>query len=195
MEKYPAVLLVGPPGSGKSTLGKKLAAVTEGFHLTAGEVLKAIPPGSPSSANIQKYVNSGLLVPDEVVFKVIGDYISGLISTFRYNPSRQILFLDGIPRNVNQVPFVEDLFSIVCVVVLDCQDKQILYNRLSSRLSTEKRPDDTTDIIQQRIDIYQSTLHPILGKFTTQIFTFDFSQSKFDLFKNVFTTINEYIRK
>jgi len=51
-----AVLLVGPPGSGKGTQAKKLAHVADLYHLSSGDIFRAIPKGSKESALQQEYI-------------------------------------------------------------------------------------------------------------------------------------------
>lgn len=65
--KYRAILLVGPPGSGKGTLGRALSASPGLFHCSCGDVFRAMDSRSDEGRVFNNFASRGLLVPDEVI--------------------------------------------------------------------------------------------------------------------------------
>ena len=62
------VLLLGPPGAGKGTQADRIAARFQLVHLATGDLLRAnVADGTPLGEVAQAYLDSGELVPDEVV--------------------------------------------------------------------------------------------------------------------------------
>src|SRR6266498_5234608 len=83
------VLLVGPPGSGKGTVGPHLSELLGVPHVSSGQLLRAsVKEGDPH--HIGEQVARGHLVPDRIVAQVMAEHLGdGFI-------------LDGYPRNVRQ---------------------------------------------------------------------------------------------
>ncbi len=52
MAKIPAVLIFGAPGSGKGTVGAKLAATTSLKHISTGDIFRGIAPSNPASSSL-----------------------------------------------------------------------------------------------------------------------------------------------
>ncbi len=96
-ELFRSVLIFGPPGSGKGTLGKFLSSAGNHFHLSSGDIFRGLSPESPAGKLYHHYAGKGLLLPDEVTIQIWHHYVNGLIATNRYFPSQQLLLLDGIP--------------------------------------------------------------------------------------------------
>ena len=78
MSLIPAFLIFGPPGSGKGTVGAKLAATTSLKHLSTGDIFRGLPASSESGKLFYQFSNSGKLVPDEVTVQIFQRYVNGL---------------------------------------------------------------------------------------------------------------------
>ena len=90
------LIIFGPPGAGKGTQSKFIAENFKLFQLSTGEFLrKEIKSQTDLGKKIASIVNSGSLVSDEVVSKMI----ERIISNKSYK--NKIIF-DGYPRNINQ---------------------------------------------------------------------------------------------
>ena len=90
------VVLLGAPGSGKGTLAAEMAKLPGIAHLSTGDLLRgAVKAGTPAGIEAKGYMESGNLVPDALIARMVGDYIAenGTLST---------VLLDGFPRNVAQ---------------------------------------------------------------------------------------------
>ena len=61
MAKIPAVLIFGAPGSGKGTVGAKLAATTSLKHISTGDIFRGIAPSSESGKLLASYSSKGLV--------------------------------------------------------------------------------------------------------------------------------------
>ena len=90
------IILLGAPGSGKGTqsiiLNKKWGLV----QLSTGEMIRAnIEEKSELGLKVQKIVNSGEFVSDEVILSMVRERIT-------HNDCSKGFILDGFPRNVNQ---------------------------------------------------------------------------------------------
>ena len=72
----PCVLLAGPPGAGKSTLGKSLAMWLHIPHISTGETLRALPSDSTVRASAQPYLERGELVPAHIMLQVVHHRLS-----------------------------------------------------------------------------------------------------------------------
>ena len=71
------VIFLGPPGSGKGTQAKRLAASHQLAHLSTGDLFRdAIGNETPMGLEIQAYVESGKLVPDDLVSKLVFEKLS-----------------------------------------------------------------------------------------------------------------------
>lgn len=90
------VILLGAPGSGKGTLAVELAKVPGIRHLSSGDLLRAaVKAGTPAGVKAKGFMESGNLVPDELIAEMIEDVIAADTAT-------ETLLLDGFPRTVPQ---------------------------------------------------------------------------------------------
>lgn len=165
-EKWPAILFFGPPGVGKGTQAKFLNQVTPHYHLSSGDIFRGIPPASPAGKMQASYSNQGLLVPDEITIKICCQYIQGLIDTYRFDPSQNLLLLDGVPRTEPQAKMMEPHLDIKGIISLEVQDEEKLIQRLKKRAEIEGRADDADEnILKTRLSVYKEQTKATLSNY------------------------------
>ena len=169
MAKIPAVLIFGAPGSGKGTVGAKLAATTSLKHISTGDIFRGIAPSSESGKLLASYSSKGLLVPDEATVEIFGRFIE-LVNTNKVNPDKDTLLLDGIPRTVAQVKLIESVVDVKHIFVLDIKDEKTIVARLLNRAKIEGRKDDADEaVIKNRLKVYKESTAKVLGKYSKSI--------------------------
>lgn len=162
--KYRTVLLFGAPGAGKGTQGKILGNVPNFFHCACGDVFRSLSIESEIGRTFLSYSSRGELVPDVPTVKLWREFIDGMRQTGRFNPKRDTLVLDGIPRNVNQAQILKDTLDVGAIFYLRCTKLDKLVERLQRRALKENRLDDANlDVIRQRLKIYERESKPVLN--------------------------------
>lgn len=164
------VLLFGPPGAGKGTMGSMICAAGNHFHLSSGEIFRRLSPESEDGKTFHQYASRGELVPDELTIKIWTRFTQGLIDTNRYFPHQQLLMLDGVPRTVEQTQRISEYVDVRHVIVLRVHDPEVLVTRIRRRAQIEKRLDDADpEVIRNRINEYESKTVKVLGQYPNEI--------------------------
>ncbi len=186
-KKFESILLFGPPGSGKGTIGKLISAAGSHFHLSGGEIFRSLPPETPAGKVFHRYASKGQLVPDDVTVEIWHYYLSGLIATNRYYPKKQLLILDGIPRTENQVKLLKKYLCVVAVIVLEVKNEEVLFQRLQKRALSEKRSDDQDpEIFKTRMEIYRNKTKALLKKYPEKlIFSFNADRKPPEILRDI----------
>jgi len=158
------VVLLGPPGSGKGTQSKFLVEKFGFIQISTGDLLRDQVQQKDSSMGkeISEIMNSGELVPDEIVIKLI----IGKITIFK---EKNIIF-DGFPRNINQAKVLDESLEKISVsldkAIFINVDYEILKERIISRINesgdNNKRSDDNVQTLVKRIDVYKKNTLPIV---------------------------------
>ena len=99
------IIIFGPPGAGKGTQSDKIASKYQLFKISTGDLLRnEIKKKTLLGKKIEKIVNSGCLVSDNI----INDLIEKVVSDKKYK--NKIIF-DGYPRNVQQAKNLNTLLK------------------------------------------------------------------------------------
>lgn len=150
------LVLIGAPGSGKGTQGERLVAETGAQHIATGDLLRAEQQaGSKLGREVGGYLNSGSLVPDEVLFELVLPLVR--------SPAGYIL--DGFPRSVAQAERFAELTGPDTAPdrVLYLQvAKSELVARLLRRAGEQGRPDDTEAVIRHRLQVFDEQTSPLI---------------------------------
>src|SRR5579871_3956812 len=120
--RYKAILLFGAPGSGKGTQGKILGTIPGFFHFACGDAFRNLRIDSELGRVFIEHSSKGNLVPDEYTIKLWSQNIGAQTQLGRYLPTRDILVLDGIPRNPSQAKMLSDTLDVRAVFYLSCAD-------------------------------------------------------------------------
>src|SRR5205823_13721183 len=97
------LIFIGPPGSGKGTQAKRLAATHGVPHISTGDMLReAIAEGTELGRKAAPVISSGGLVPDELMISIIKDRL-------KKADAKQGFILDGFPRTLVQAEKLENL--------------------------------------------------------------------------------------
>jgi len=161
--KYRTVLLFGAPGSGKGTQGKILGNVPGFFHFACGDAFRNLRIEDPIGKTFIEFSSKGQLVPDEATIALWAKNIKASTADGEFEPSRDTLVLDGIPRNVSQAKMLADTLDVKAVFYLACEDQSKMIERLQRRALRENRLDDANlDVIEKRLDTYDTETRPVL---------------------------------
>lgn len=150
------LIFLGPPGSGKGTQAQILAEKLNIPHISTGEILRqAMKEQTPLGIKAQSYVNSGDLVPDQLVQELVKERIG-------QTDAQSGWILDGFPRKVTQAVFLEKLLVEINqgderVINLDAPDDVVV-----ARLLDRGRKDDTEEVIRHRLDVYRAETAPLI---------------------------------
>lgn len=155
--KYRTILLFGAPGAGKGTQGKILGTVPGFFHCACGDVFRNLRIDHPMGRLFVEYAAKGKLVPDEPTIELWSKNINAAAAQGAFNPERDWLVLDGIPRNPHQVEMLRDTLDVRALLWLTCSDMGKMVERLQRRALRENRLDDANlDVIRQRLEVYDN---------------------------------------
>ncbi|HEX2583354.1 MAG TPA: nucleoside monophosphate kinase [Chlamydiales bacterium] len=192
-----AILIFGPPGSGKGTLGKFLSSAGNHFHLSSGDIFRSLSPESPAGQLYHNYAGKGLLLPDEITIQIWHHYVHGLIATNRYFPASQLLLLDGIPRTIRQVDLLQKYIEIEKIIVLEVGAIEELIKRIQRRALVEKRTDDLDpQILRTRMDVYQKDTMKVLKHYPERLIArFNGSQKPLEVLRDVLVQLSSLLAK
>ena len=181
------IIIFGPPGAGKGTQSKFIVNKFNLFQLSTGEFLrKEIKNKTDLGIKISSIVNSGQLVSDDIVSKVIEKTVS------EKKHANRIIF-DGYPRNIAQAINLNEILkkfnqkislALKLSVNLETIKKRIsgrstcslcgkIYNEYfnpapinedcCSSKFLQKRGDDTVDVAVKRFNTYEEQTEPVLN--------------------------------
>jgi adenylate kinase len=168
--KYRTILLFGAPGAGKGTQGKILGTVPNLFHCACGDVFRSLKSDSEIGQTFLNYSSKGELVPDEPTIELWDRFIEGSTKTGRFQPEKDTLILDGIPRNVHQAEMLDDTLNVVAIFYLRCTKMKQLVDRLQRRALKENRLDDANlDVIRNRLKTYDRETAPVLNFYGKEV--------------------------
>ncbi|MDA0309512.1 MAG: adenylate kinase [Bacteroidetes bacterium] len=160
-------VFLGPPGSGKGTQSAKLIEDFGFIHLSTGDIFRAeLKSGSALGLEAKSYLDSGQLVPDDVVVRMIEQKLDTQAHNAGY-------IFDGFPRTQVQAQALDALLEskgmpLNHVLLLDVPDA-ILRERLTERAKTSGRSDDANpEIIEKRIRVYQQETLPLTDYYSKQ---------------------------
>jgi adenylate kinase len=118
------IVLLGPPGSGKGTQTERLCAELKFTKISTGDLLReAVKLGTPLGLKANSYMESGGLVPDQLV----GDLIKEKLTELKGG-----VILDGFPRTVEQAKMLDQIITVDLAIDLEV-DEELLVRRLTER--------------------------------------------------------------
>jgi adenylate kinase len=196
------IVLLGAPGAGKGTQCKRIVEKYGLLHLSSGDILRQErTAGTELGRKARKYMDSGELVPDEVIVEM-------MTGAIKKTPQAGFV-LDGFPRTVNQAEKLDK--SLACNgekidVVLNLKvDDRIVADRMTGRRSCPQcgavyhienlrpkvegicdndgatliqRPDDSLEVVTNRLKTYHRQTEPVVDYYRKNSTVYDIDANK-----------------
>lgn len=154
-----AVIFLGPPGAGKGTQAKRLAAEMGFKQLSTGDILRShVARNTLLGQQAKPIMDAGKLVPDEIILGLIAEELSAM-------PDPRVIF-DGFPRTLAQAEALDKLLREQKIhllgVLLVTAPEDELVKRLLGRAQQEGRTDDNEETIRARMAEYRQKTQPLV---------------------------------
>ena len=155
------LLIVGPPGAGKGTQSARLTAAYQIPAIATGDIFRAnIKNETDLGLQVKAIIDAGDFVPDSLTNDLIA-------SRLQEADAREGFLLDGYPRTVDQLNFLDGLLAesgaALDAVVLLVVDPNELVSRLLKRAHEQGRTDDTEETIRHRQELYARETAPLIA--------------------------------
>jgi adenylate kinase len=182
------LVLLGPPGVGKGTQGRRLAEARGWALISTGEILReAAVQGTPLGIESRRRVDAGLLVPDDVMIELVRERIGKCDAAKGF-------VLDGFPRTVPQADALDRMLAdrsqkLDAVISLKAGEEELV-QRLSARrecpvckraynlvsapprdgrtcddhpgVELGRRADDAPETVRRRLGVYREQTAPLI---------------------------------
>ena len=99
------IIMLGAPGAGKGTQAKRIAEKYGVPHVSTGDIFRAnIKNGTQLGMEAKKYMDQGLLVPDELTVRILLDRVA-------QDDCKNGYVLDGFPRTIPQAEVLDEALT------------------------------------------------------------------------------------
>ena len=143
------IILIGGPGSGKSTYAEFITKEFGIDHIYPGELLRKAKAQGGEMAKRLSDLGKGAFAPNDIVLKLVKDAVAKADKGFVF---------DGFPRYMQQVRDLEkEGIKIDKVVYLNVSPEEVI-----RRLTARGREDDKPEVIKNRIEIYKKETGPVV---------------------------------
>ncbi len=153
------IALFGPPCAGKGTQAKRIVKKYNLAHLSTGDMIrKEIAEGTELGKMAADIINSGQLLSDEFVIKLIQD-------SMKKSSGVEGFLFDGFPRTVAQAEKLDEMLAesgspLRCLLSIDVPVDE-LKRRMMERAKIEGRADDNEEAINNRFKEYHAKTVPV----------------------------------
>ena len=176
------LILLGAPGAGKGTQAEILSHKLGIPTISTGNILRAaIKNGTPVGLKAKSYVESGALVPDDVIIDIVAERLAEPDCKGGY-------ILDGMPRTIPQAEALETAgVAIDCALSIEIAD-EVIVERMSGRRTCTNcgatyhvvsappkaegvcdncgsaltiRKDDAPETVKSRLEVYHRETEPL----------------------------------
>ncbi len=183
------LILLGAPGAGKGTQAEIISERYNIPTISTGNIIRAaLKNGTEMGLKAKAYIDSGRLVPDDVVIGIINERLAEQDCSDGF-------ILDGFPRTIPQAEALDDMGIIIdAALSIEVSDREIV-KRMSGRRVCEKcgasyhiefkkpenegvcnacggklviRKDDEPDTVLDRLDIYHKQTEPLKSYYSEQ---------------------------
>lgn len=148
------IVLFGAPGCGKGTQAARLKEKYGIDHVSTGNVIREeIARETKLGKEMESYIASGKLAPDQVVIDMIADYIAA------HKHAKGNIF-DGFPRTTRQAEEFDKMLAqhnlqVDVMIYMDVPEEELV-KRILLRGKESGRADDASErVIRDRIEIYR----------------------------------------
>ncbi|MHC4573569.1 MAG: adenylate kinase [Planctomycetota bacterium] len=196
------IVLLGAPGAGKGTQCKRIVDKYGVAHLSSGDILRQErAAGTELGMKAQSYMDSGALVPDDIIVEMMADAI-------KKAPAAGFV-LDGFPRTVNQARELDKTLASdgegIDVVLNLSIDDEVVLRRMGGRRSCPRcgavyhienlkpkvegkcdrdgtglvqRPDDSAEVVASRLKTYHLQTEPVVDYYRKNDIVYDIDAGK-----------------
>tara|TARA_Y100000310_G_C20687551_1_gene820054 strand:- start:1449 stop:2084 length:636 start_codon:yes stop_codon:yes gene_type:complete len=209
------LMLFGPQGAGKGTIGAMLSKKYNIPLLGTGDIIRnAMKEGTEVGKVAKEYYDKGNLVPEDIVIKLVEERLE-------MDDCKSGFIFDGFPRNLKQAElFGNKMDEIDTMIVFDAPEELLLKRLTNRRLCKEcsavynvhpecdpnpkeegkcdkcggelyQRDDDTEEAIMKRLQIYHNETEPILGKYSEKVKKINASDNPQAIFERVVETLSK----
>lgn len=206
------IIFLGAPGAGKGTQAARLCERLGIPTISTGDIIReAIKKKTPLGVEFQKYTEKGLLVPDELVARLVEERLG--------KPDCQEGFLlDGFPRTIPQAQFLDQTgIGIDFVIDLNVPD-EVIAERMTGRLYCPKcqrtyhtvharpvkdglcddcgtelqiRADDRPETVKNRLAVYHEQTEPLLNYYADKVRHIDGCLSQDEVFERILKALGQ----
>jgi adenylate kinase len=161
IQKSMRIIMLGGPGSGKSTYSKFLTKEFLIPHVYTGDMMRDLSKqDTPTGRKVRSALDKGDYVDTKIVLSTLQKRLS------RKDTERGYV-LDGFPRSMKQVKEMEDRgIGYDHAVYLDVAEKEVI-----RRLMSRGRADDKPEIIKNRIKVYKKQTQPVIDYYKDKLIT------------------------
>ena len=155
----PKVIMIGGPGSGKSTYSEIITKELGIPHIYTGDMMRKLAQtDTPDGKMVKDLLSKGEFAPTSIVIKTVKDRLQKPDAKDGY-------VFDGFPRSVEQAEKMEDAdIEYDYVINLVVSEEEVI-----RRLTARGRADDKPEIIKNRLKVYHKKTAPLLDYYKNEI--------------------------